>query len=149
MKNWKTTQWNNSKNVCLSYCLLLLCNNIRHVMLYIYICYWNTFRYKYINTKTKNINKSNLGYTALKQLATNIEIALRCSECDKPRLVFSKKKPLTKILIKLRKDTADLLFDVERTFFLVNMQGKTCLPGKSGPPERFCAPDRTRLASDT
>lgn len=60
-------------------------------------------------SKVKQTHKSNLGYTALKQFATNIKIALRWSECDKPRLVFSKKKPLTKILIKLKKDTADIL----------------------------------------
>ena len=33
-----------------------------------------------------------------------------CSECDKPQLVFSKKKPQTKILIKFKKQTADPLF---------------------------------------
>lgn len=33
-----------------------------------------------------------------------------CSECDKSQLVFSKKKPPTKILIKFKKQTADPLF---------------------------------------
>ena len=37
-------------------------------------------------------------------------MTLRCPECDKPRLVFSKKKPTTKILIEFKKQTADLLF---------------------------------------
>ena len=30
------------------FCFLLLSNNTLHVMFYTYICYWNTFQYKYI-----------------------------------------------------------------------------------------------------
>ena len=32
----------------LMFCFLLLSNNTLHVMFYTYICYWNTFQYKYI-----------------------------------------------------------------------------------------------------
>ena len=42
--------------------------------------------------KVKQTKKRNLGYTALKQHATNTKMTLRRYECDKPRLVFSKKK---------------------------------------------------------
>ena len=52
VKNWKTSRYNISKNVCssLSACflfllLLLLSNNTHHVLFYNYICYWNPFQY--------------------------------------------------------------------------------------------------------
>ena len=36
---------------------LLLSNNAIHVMFYIYICYWNTFQYKYIIQITFHVVK--------------------------------------------------------------------------------------------
>ena len=52
IKNWKTTQYNLSKNVCFSFstCFVfsLLSNNTLHEMFCTYNCYWNTFQYKYI-----------------------------------------------------------------------------------------------------
>lgn len=61
-------------------------------------------------SRVKQTQKSNLGYAALNQHAPNVKITLTCSECNKPRLVCSKKEPPTKILIRFKKYTADLLF---------------------------------------
>ena len=62
MKNWKTTQYNLSKNVSFSFSVffvfLLLSYNSLHVMPYIYICYWNTFEYKYITQITFHVKKT-------------------------------------------------------------------------------------------
>ena len=68
MKNWKTKQYNLSKNIsfsfsaCFSFCcccclLFLISNNTLHVMFYTYICHWNTFQYKYIIQTTFHITK--------------------------------------------------------------------------------------------
>ena len=56
-----------------------------------------------ISIKLKPTQKSNLQYTALKQHTTNTKMTLRCPKYDKPQLVFSKKNPTTKILIKFNK----------------------------------------------
>ena len=37
-------------------------------------------------------------------------MTLRCSQCNKPQIVFSEKKPSTQILTKFKKHSADLLF---------------------------------------
>ena len=37
------------------FCFMLLSNNTLHVMLYTYICYWNTFQYKYIYFSCRKI----------------------------------------------------------------------------------------------
>ena len=57
----KTIQYHLSKNVlffvfCL-FCLLLLSCNTLHIMLYTYICYWNTLRYKYFIQITFHVVK--------------------------------------------------------------------------------------------
>ena len=39
------------------FCFLLLSNNTLHVMFYTYICYWNTFQYKYITLITFHVVK--------------------------------------------------------------------------------------------
>ena len=39
------------------FCFLLLSNNTLHVMFYTYICYWNTFQYKYIIQFTFHVVK--------------------------------------------------------------------------------------------
>ena len=39
------------------FCFYLLSNNTLHVMFYTYICYWNTFQYKYIIQITFHIVK--------------------------------------------------------------------------------------------
>ena len=64
-------------------------------------------------SKVMQTQKSNLRYTVLKQHATNTKVTLSCSECNKSWLVFSKKKTPTKILIKFKKHTAELLFTCE------------------------------------
>ena len=39
------------------FCFLLLSKNTLHVMFYTYICYWNTFQYKYITLITFHVVK--------------------------------------------------------------------------------------------
>ena len=60
--------------------------------------------------KVRQAQKSNIGYTAVKQHATNTNLTLTCTECDKPRLVLAKKKPPTAVLHKFKRHTADLYF---------------------------------------
>ena len=51
MKNWNTAPYNLANYVFFSvfclFCFLLSKNTLR-VMFYTYVCYWNTFQYKYI-----------------------------------------------------------------------------------------------------
>ena len=60
--------------------------------------------------KVRQAYKSNIGYTAVKQDATNTNFTLTCTECDKPRLVLARKKPPTAVLRKFKRHTADLYF---------------------------------------
>ena len=41
----------------------------------------------------------------MKQHATNTNLTLTCTECDKPRLVLDKKKPPTAVLRKFKQHT--------------------------------------------
>ena len=62
------------------------------------------------SSKMKQQRWHGIPFSPLKQHATNIGIFIKCSECEKPRVVYSKNKSAPKLVRKFKSDVSDLLF---------------------------------------
>ena len=82
IKNLETAQYNLSKNVYFQFSacfvFLLLSNNTLHVMFYTYICYWNTFQYKYIIQITFDVAKQSRARVTSKDIFLLFVILFFC-----------------------------------------------------------------------
>ena len=56
-----------------------------------------------------------MGFTALKQYALNTNLKIICTECDKPQLVYTQKKPHNNISRKFKQINSDLLITNDTT----------------------------------